>query len=376
MRKRAGIGAIQKQRLQAEKYKDKGTELQESQFEQMLQQMEALREKLEEFAAKHRNEIKKNTQFRRQFQQMCAAIGVDPLASGKGFWSVLGMGDFYYELSVQVVEVCLAHNHTTGGVMELEELRNKLVAARGKRQIHQEITTDDILMAAKKLEIFGNGFTIVNVGKGRHLVQSIPGELSLQETSIVQVASNQREGYVTATKIVEELGWTATRAQHALEKVLGEGLAWIDKQGDEPSYWLPSLFPGRLLVKDFEPYSGGQPNERDRKHFEAQPVSLAAIQMGQTRVERVRTNVLEKLQRGYVVAGDSDQIWQTTINSHERITSAYSLTTRGLTGKSMKKRPINATGGGGVGCLEIANELITLVDLSLWALLGALDDND
>uniref|UniRef100_A0A2M4BXR4 Vacuolar-sorting protein SNF8 n=1 Tax=Anopheles marajoara TaxID=58244 RepID=A0A2M4BXR4_9DIPT len=247
MRKRAGIGAIQKQRLQAEKYKDKGTELQDSQFEQMLQQMEALREKLEEFAAKHRNEIKKNTQFRRQFQQMCAAIGVDPLASGKGFWSVLGMGDFYYELSVQVVEVCLAHNHTTGGVMELEELRNKLVAARGKRQTHQEITTDDILMAAKKLEIFGNGFTIVNVGKGRHLVQSVPGELSLQETNVLQVASNQPEGWVTVAKVAEQLGWTETRAQNALEKVLGEGLAWIDKQGDEPSYWLPSLFPGRLL---------------------------------------------------------------------------------------------------------------------------------
>lgn len=114
MRRRAGVGAIQKQRLEAEKYKDKGTELQESQFEQMVKQMEALKENLEEFASKHRSEIKKNPQFRRQFQEMCAAIGVDPLASAKGFWSVLGMGDFFYELSVQVVEVCLAHNHITG----------------------------------------------------------------------------------------------------------------------------------------------------------------------------------------------------------------------------------------------------------------------
>jgi len=29
--------------------------------------------------------------------------GVDPLASNKGFWAqVLGVGDFYYELAVQV----------------------------------------------------------------------------------------------------------------------------------------------------------------------------------------------------------------------------------------------------------------------------------
>ncbi|KAL1394477.1 hypothetical protein pipiens_011920, partial [Culex pipiens pipiens] len=102
MRRRAGVGAIQKQKLDAERYRDKGTELQDSQFEQMVRQMEVLKEGLEEFAAKHKAEIRKNAQFRRQFQEMCAAIGVDPLASGKGFWRLLlGMGDFYYELGVQ-----------------------------------------------------------------------------------------------------------------------------------------------------------------------------------------------------------------------------------------------------------------------------------
>lgn len=157
MRRRPGVGAIQKQKLEAEKFKDKGNELQESQFEQMSKQLEVFRTNLEEFASKHRNEIKKNAQFRRQFQEMCASIGVDPLASGKGFWCVLGMGDFYYELGVQVVEVCLALNHIYGGLMELGELRKRLIAARGQKAIHQEITNEDILMAAKKLRIFGNG---------------------------------------------------------------------------------------------------------------------------------------------------------------------------------------------------------------------------
>lgn len=157
MRRRVGLGAIQQQKLAAEKYKDKGADLQESQLEQMTKQMEVFRNKLEEFAMKHKEDIRKNSQFRRQFQEMCAAIGVDPLATGKGFWSVLGMGDFYYELSVQVVEVCLAANHKTGGLMELDELRRRLIAARGQSAVHQEITKEDILMAAKKLIIFGNG---------------------------------------------------------------------------------------------------------------------------------------------------------------------------------------------------------------------------
>jgi len=50
----------------------------------MVQQMETFKTNLEDYAMKHKNEIKKNPQFRRQFQEMCASIGVDPLASGKG----------------------------------------------------------------------------------------------------------------------------------------------------------------------------------------------------------------------------------------------------------------------------------------------------
>lgn len=157
MRRRHGLGAIQKQKLEAEKFKDKTTELQDVQFDTMTGQMEVFRANLEEFAAKHKAEIRKNPLFRGQFQAMCAAIGVDPLASGKGVWSVLGMGDFYYELSVQVVEVCLAANPTTGGYLELSELRRRLVTSRGRSVRHQEITEDDILIATKKLKVLGGG---------------------------------------------------------------------------------------------------------------------------------------------------------------------------------------------------------------------------
>lgn len=226
MRRRVGLGAIQQQKLAAEKYKDKGTDLQESQLEQMTKQMEVFRVKLEEFAMKHKDDIRKNAQFRKQFQDMCAAIGVDPLATAKGFWSVLGMGDFYYELGVQVVEVCLALNHKTGGLMELDELRRRLIAARGQSALHQEITKEDILIAAKKLTIFGNGydsstcyplspnictylfrFVVHKLGKGKYIVQSIPGELSMEETNILNTASNTEQGCVTQSQLIKDLGY-------------------------------------------------------------------------------------------------------------------------------------------------------------------------
>ena len=86
---------------------------------------------------------------------MCASIGVDPLASSKGFWSeMLGFGDFYYELSVQIVEVCMAASHRTGGLMEVGELRKRLIKSRSKSK-NQDISTDDIIRAIKKLKILG-----------------------------------------------------------------------------------------------------------------------------------------------------------------------------------------------------------------------------
>ena len=42
---------------------------------------------------------------------MCSYI-----SAGKGFWAeMLGVGDFYYELGVQIIEVCLATSHRNGG---------------------------------------------------------------------------------------------------------------------------------------------------------------------------------------------------------------------------------------------------------------------
>jgi len=159
MRRRAGIGAIKQKKLVTEKFEEKGNELAEAQLEQLSSQLEQFRANLETFAAEHKQEIRKDPEFRKRFQDMCASIGVDPLASGKGFWSnMLDIGDFYYELGVQIVEVCMANQHKTGGLMELGEIRHKLIRSRGKSQHHQDISMDDLLRATKKVKSAWNRF--------------------------------------------------------------------------------------------------------------------------------------------------------------------------------------------------------------------------
>ena len=75
------------------------------QLQHMIKQMTVFKTNLEDFAIKHRTDLKKNPEFRAHFQQMCAQIGVDPLASSKGYWAqTLGVGDYYYELGRLVLE--------------------------------------------------------------------------------------------------------------------------------------------------------------------------------------------------------------------------------------------------------------------------------
>ncbi|KAH9509585.1 ESCRT-II subunit protein snf8 [Bulinus truncatus] len=206
----------------------------------MGQQMEMFKNNLEDFAAKHRDDIRKDPEFRLQFQEMCASIGVDPLASSKGFWAeMLGVGDFYYELAIQIVEVCLATSKRNGGLITIEDLQRKVESSRGRNS--QQISIDDLLRSIKKLKILGNGFCVHKVGSS-FLVQSIPGELTLDHTVVLQQA--QEQGHVTLSSIIKNLAWEEERAKRAMDFLVKEGLSWVDDQsGNERSYWFPSLIP-------------------------------------------------------------------------------------------------------------------------------------
>ena len=99
----------------------------------MKQLLELFKTNLQEFASKHTQDIKRDPIFRMHFQNMCSQVGVDPLASHKGFWSeLLGVGNFYYELAVQVAQICLATREKNGGLLDLVELERQLVVMRGR----------------------------------------------------------------------------------------------------------------------------------------------------------------------------------------------------------------------------------------------------
>lgn len=219
---------------------------------------------METFAEKHKHEIKKDVAFRKQFQEMCATVGVDPLActcvfarlvfilffsASKGFWSqVLGVGDFYYELAVQIVEVCVATSEQNGGLISLDELLLRVRKARGKSRSAQDVSSDDILRAIKKLRSLGDGFAVIepSQGHGRVLIQCIPGELSMDHTAILN--SLQTRSSFTVEQLREQFKWTDERIQTAIDLMIKEGLVWIDQKGRSTEYFFPGLFTAQRVT--------------------------------------------------------------------------------------------------------------------------------
>eukprot|EP01127_Copromyxa_protea_P013940 TRINITY_DN3804_c0_g1_i2.p1 TRINITY_DN3804_c0_g1~~TRINITY_DN3804_c0_g1_i2.p1 ORF type:complete len:224 (+),score=41.22 TRINITY_DN3804_c0_g1_i2:207-878(+) len=219
--------------------KQQGTEIAQLQVQQVQEQIKNFTEHLEKFAIKYKDNINSDPEFRKQFSDMCKTIGVDPLKSSKGFWAdVLGVGDFYYELGIQIVEICMKTRELNGGLIEMESLVSML---REKRGDHAgKISRFDVERSVQKLSIFGNGYTLVKIGESL-LVQSMPMELSPDHTTIIGLAN--KLGYVTAPMIEAQLGWTPSRVNLVTHQLLKEGIAWLDNGAEDgiTQFWFPGI---------------------------------------------------------------------------------------------------------------------------------------
>ncbi|KAK4146896.1 uncharacterized protein C8A04DRAFT_9359 [Dichotomopilus funicola] len=252
-RKGVGLAAFDRSRLTSAQYASHGSSLRTSNAAALETQLAVFRSLLQQFAQTHARDIRSNPTFRAQFARMCAAIGVDPLASssnsgGSGagsnsIWAQLlgrSVNDFYFELAVRVVEVCGETRSENGGLIELSKVRERIMKARMEGS--PEITEDDILRAVATLKPLGSAYSIIQVGR-RPYIRSVPKELNTDQSAVLEAA--QVLGYVSVSMLRANLGWQRARAQTALEDLMGEGMLWVDKQApDEWEYWSPSFMLG------------------------------------------------------------------------------------------------------------------------------------
>ena len=276
MRRRPGIAGIQQRRDASVALRVVGEDAERQHLEAMRAQLGRFRASLEAFALKHKAEIRADPVFRAQFHKMCANVGVDPLASNKGFWTeLLGFGDFYYELGVQVAEACLASKAQDGGLCELRRLMSLVLARRGRAA--QPISEDDLLRAIERLQCLGGGWKVLTVG-GKKVVRSVPVEFSPDQSEVIRIAAegagdvgddesvrgetgrdagsasgrSRARGCPVGCVRLSALevppptgpGWTRERARSACEQLVKCGVALVD-DGDptrgERLFWLPCV---------------------------------------------------------------------------------------------------------------------------------------
>lgn len=242
------------------RYAKKAEEIKSISVSSAVETVKKLEIKLTDFAKKHRVEIQNDPAFRAKFLEMCGPLGVDPLSSEKGFWgSMLGIGEFYYELAVKVAEVCIASRSRNGGIISVAEVK-QILKQRGTKfnftstsstsNTHEKkgtkYTTQDIVMAIKKLSKLGSGFRTVMVGSSCMIV-SVPMELDNDHMEIMKLAHREGElkrdgctiGVVTVKEIMSHMGWDSERTNRAIDILLGNGMAWLDVHSGEKRYWFP-----------------------------------------------------------------------------------------------------------------------------------------
>lgn len=245
-----GLAALDRHRESERSFADLSNTISHQQVDNLRSQLTQFRSALLHFASTHRDKIKRDPSFRHAFTQMCAHIGVDPLAdsnpAGKrggggagGWWSeILGLSDWNLELGVQIVDICVNTRERNGGLIEMAELVRMLGKLRGSARV----TEEDVVRAIKSLRPLGAGYEVLSVG-GRKMVRSVPRELDADQSVVLSVA-HDTGGRVTESLLAEKAGWTRTRAQAALENMLiRDGLCWVDEQDerDGRSFWVVSV---------------------------------------------------------------------------------------------------------------------------------------
>jgi ESCRT-II complex subunit VPS22 len=239
MRRKVGVAAIKSRQEDKEKYSKVGVILETEKFSSVKETLESFKTNLAEFARKHRDRINDDPEFRQQFHQMCVSVGVDPLASGKGFWAdLLGIGDFYYELGVKILQICLQTRSMNGGIISLKELLVRLQSFPGtQRGSPIAINKEDVYRALEKVEVLGNGLRVVVLPSKEKILISIPMEINMDHELLINVAF-ENNGCVSKDQFLRTQGWSLERLHRVVQPLLDESAIWIDRHDGKQRFFL------------------------------------------------------------------------------------------------------------------------------------------
>jgi len=80
----------------------------------------SLKENLQNYSHQYEHEIRNNKDKRAKFISICNKLDIDPIVSKKSMFGMLG--DFYNQITIQILRICEKSKSINGGLMKIEEL--------------------------------------------------------------------------------------------------------------------------------------------------------------------------------------------------------------------------------------------------------------
>ncbi|KAK9452054.1 EAP30/Vps36 family-domain-containing protein [Limtongia smithiae] len=250
MRRGVGLAAFDNRQRTAQQYSDLGSTILSTHIAELTEQLRVFQAALRKFAESHADEIRSDPVFRSEFVKMCSTIGVDPLASSAGsrkggsFWAELlgsDVNDFFFDLAVRIIEICRRTRDENGGLMLVEDVRDRINTAAGtgatQGQRAPSVSHEDIVRAVNTLAPLGEGFGIVRLAN-KEYIRSVPQELSRDQA--VAIEAMQALGYITVPILRDNLNWETARCIALLDDMVAAGLVWVDEQARPREYWTPA----------------------------------------------------------------------------------------------------------------------------------------
>jgi ESCRT-II complex subunit VPS22 len=229
-----GLRELLNQQQHQAQVADFGREMWEKECREAKLQMEAFQRKLETFARQHKDKIRRDPEFRAEFNQMCLTLGVDPLQSKNGFWSKhLGIGSFYHELSIKIIRVCVGLKRKHGARIPIGEVIHEV---QRLFKDPPKISENDVEVALKNLKSLGQGYSVVTDKSGVY-VQTVSFDLDEVGMAVLNLA--KETGFFTdadQARLRNEGGFTPEKVKTARQRLLNEGLIWVDRVEVDPTH--------------------------------------------------------------------------------------------------------------------------------------------
>lgn len=90
-----------------------------------------------------------------------------------------------------------------------------------------------------KLDALRGGYAVVATGRGK-VVTSVPIELSVDHARVLDLCA-ANSAHTTLGAVREATKWGEKRTQDAVHFLMENGIAWVDMQGSEATYWIMGM---------------------------------------------------------------------------------------------------------------------------------------